>query len=129
MKNQINKALRVVPMSKPMPNQTVEDVGLFDVNGDPVTLGDGNVVPAVPTVDGKVLTSNDDGFATWEDPEEDGRFPEVPEEDGKVLTSNDNGEASWEDPVSEIPEPPSEGTFVLTSTEGVLSWETDGGVA
>ena len=33
--------------------------------------------------------------------------------------------------IPEVPEPPAEGIFVLTSTDGVLSWETlpDGGGA
>lgn len=35
------------------------------------------------------------------------------------------------EPGLEVPEPPAEGVFVLTSTDGVLSWETlpDGGGA
>lgn len=42
----------------------------------------------------------------------------------------DGGAVAWDDitdvpaVLDDIPEPPSEGTFVLTATDGVLSWET-----
>lgn len=31
------------------------------------------------------------------------------------------------EPTVEVPEPPADGTFVLTSTDGVLSWEEPAG--
>ena len=69
-------------------NYTRTDAGLITVSG------------GVPSEDGKVLTSNANGTATWvhhmssigELTDVDGS---VPTEDGKVLTSKANGTAQW----------------------------------
>lgn len=63
-----------------------------------------SIVPTPAAADeGKVLTANDDGTASWEDPE--GGLPASTGTDrGKVLTVGYSGDPGWVTPTKEIPD-------------------------